>query len=205
MDKALKPAPIINKTLSNHEVYKTPILVIAGFSHNSLRMCLETIIMQPGINQEMVYVAYDEKLEEHLALITLFGFKAFKTNSSFKYTDQMEKSLNTVFEMQSLKDKKAIIVIEEELILSPDFLHFFIQLYDTFMADDSLGFISAWNPNGYNELDGNVNKVYRTKEMPGYGFMLKRSVYERTIKADYQNCCNQRYEYLFQFKPYFSN
>ncbi len=39
-------------------------------------------------------------------------------------------------------------MIEEELLVSPDFLYFFAQLYDLFMADEMLASISTWNPNG---------------------------------------------------------
>ena len=40
-----------------------------------------------------------------------------------------------------------MIVIEEELILSPDFLYFFSQVYDIFISDPQVAAISAWNPN----------------------------------------------------------
>ena len=46
-----------------------------------------------------------------------------------------------------LKDKHSIIVIEEELILSPDFLYFFSQVYDVYINDPTVSAISAWNPN----------------------------------------------------------
>jgi len=70
--------PLLNKTLEDNAIYSTPIVVIAGWkfrkrmnendrffffienslgiSHNSLRMCLETILMQPGIVAENVIV-----------------------------------------------------------------------------------------------------------------------------------------------------
>lgn len=41
----------------------------------------------------------------------------------------------------------SVIVLEEELVLSPDFLYFFTQVYDIFMNDPDLVAISAFNPN----------------------------------------------------------
>lgn len=155
-------------------------------------MSLETILMQPGINPEMVYVAYDEKLEEFPALISLFGFNVLKTSSSFKYIDQLDKALTAMFDNEHLKDRNAIIVVEEELIVSPDFLYFLMQLYDIYMVDESLATISTWNPNSYLELNGNANKAYRTQEAPGYGFLLKRSVFNKYIKGNFTNCCSER-------------
>ena len=72
VDKNLIAIPLLNKTMEDNPIYSTPILVIAGLfqlifyisfyfeilgiSHNSLRMCLETLLMQPGIRVENVVV-----------------------------------------------------------------------------------------------------------------------------------------------------
>ena len=73
VDRSLLAVPLINKTLEDNPIYTTPILVVAGsllldvvrkqfircrlgISHNSLRMCLETLLMQPGINADNVLV-----------------------------------------------------------------------------------------------------------------------------------------------------
>lgn len=144
----MNPAPIINKTLEEHPVYNTPIVVIGAMSHNSLRMTLETLIMQPGIHPELVFVCLDEKLEELASLVDLFTFQFVKIESSFNYTEIYNKALVKVFETNLVdKEKQNLIIIEEELILSPDFLYFFTQLYDTFINDPSLAAISTWNPN----------------------------------------------------------
>lgn len=117
-------------------------------SHNSLRMTLETIIMQPGIRPELVYVCLDEKLDELASLVDLFGFQFIKIKSSFNYTEILHKSLVKIFETDLIeKDKQVVIVIEEELILSPDFLYFFTQVYDIFINDANLAAVSSWNPN----------------------------------------------------------
>jgi hypothetical protein len=34
------------------------LISFEGISHNSLRMCLETVLMQPGINPENVIVCF---------------------------------------------------------------------------------------------------------------------------------------------------
>ncbi len=78
-----------------------------GISHNSLRMCLETVLMQPGINPENVIVCFvfdinkknfllnfkvaiDEKFTESLALIDLFGFRGENTSSSSTYMGKIK-------------------------------------------------------------------------------------------------------------------
>jgi hypothetical protein len=59
-------------------------------------MTLETLIMQPGINPEMVYVAVDEKLDEMNDLVQLFEFNTIRTSSSSKYMEQMDKAIQAL-------------------------------------------------------------------------------------------------------------
>jgi hypothetical protein len=78
IDRPLESIPLLNKTLEHNPIYSTPILIVAGqcllnssliiicefwfvilligLSHNSLRMCLETVLMQPGIDIDNVFV-----------------------------------------------------------------------------------------------------------------------------------------------------
>ncbi|CAF0720231.1 unnamed protein product [Brachionus calyciflorus] len=206
VDKPLNPAPIINKTLEDHPVYRTPIFVISAMSHTSLRMTLETIIMQPGIQPSQVFVCIDEKLDELLTLVDLFGFQYCKIESSFNYTEIYRKALIQAFESDLVdKQKENIIIIEEDLILSPDFLYFFTQMYDTFTKDPNLAAISSWNPNGFSQLDGSSSYVYRTNEFPGFAYMLKRSVYEKYIKNSFFECCNTRVWYDWKLKDKTTN
>ncbi len=193
VDKPLKPAPIINKTLEDHPVYNTPIYIIGGMSHNSLRMTLETVIMQPGIRPDLVYVCVDEKLTEQIGLIELFGFQYLNIKSSFSYTDVYHKSLEMIWSNNSThKDKTSAIIIEEDLILSPDFLYFFSNVYDIYIKDPNVIAISSWNYNSFLQIDGSSNYIYRTNEFPGLGFMLKKSVYEKYMAGNLKKCCSKR-------------
>ena len=46
--------------------------------------------------------------------------------------------------------QKHVIVLEEEVILAPDFLNFVAQCVDAIEKDDTLIGVSAWNDNGKN-------------------------------------------------------
>jgi hypothetical protein len=192
-DRPIEPAPIINRTLESHPVFNTPILIIGGMSHNSLRMTLETVIMQPGIKPELVFVCIDEKLYEHVNLVDLFSFNSVLLKSSFNYSEIFHKSFAQIWSNNKMDEsKQSVIVIEENLILAPDFLYFFSMVYDSFINDPNVAAISSWNPNGYAEIEGNSNYVYRTNEFPGLGFMIKRSIYEDYIENKVEQCCSER-------------
>ncbi|UJR23354.1 hypothetical protein I4U23_026366 [Adineta vaga] len=190
VDKSLSSVPLLNKTLEDNPIYSTPILVVAGISHNSLRMCLETLLMQPGILVENVLIAVDEKFSESLALIDLFGFHGEKTTSSSTYMEHYEKALKKIWERHPTKDK--VIVIEEDLILSPDFLYTLALLSETFRKDETIGGIQMWNPNSYDHVNGSLELIYRVDNLYGLGYLLRRSFYDKNIKDSFQQCCSKR-------------
>ncbi|CAM4920182.1 unnamed protein product [Rotaria socialis] len=190
VDKNLAPIGLLNKTLEDNPIYSIPILVIAGISYNSLRMCLETLLMQPGIRVENVIVAVDEKFSEPLALIDLFGFRGEKTSSSSTYMEHYEKSLNKALELYPTKD--SVIVIEEDLILSPDFLYTLALLSETFQKDETIAGIQLWNPNSYDAVNGSIDLIYRVDNLFGLGYQLKRTFYDKNMKVSFKECCSKR-------------
>ena len=134
--------------MEEHPVYNTPIVIIGGMSHNSLRMTLETVIMQPGIRNDLVYVCLDEKLIEQSGLVELFGFETIMVPSSLNYAEIYNKALEKLWSKKIIDNNKdSVIIIEEELILSPDFLYFFSQVYDSYINDPNVAAVSAWNSN----------------------------------------------------------
>ncbi|CAF1025761.1 unnamed protein product [Adineta steineri] len=190
IDKHLIAVPLLNKTLEDNPMYSTPILIIAGISHDALRMCLETILMQPGINNENVIVAIDEKFAESHQLISLFGFKSEKISNSSSYMEHYEKALKKVWEIHSNKDK--VVVIEEDLLLSPDFLYTLALLSETFRKDETIGAIQMWNPNSYDIINGSIELIYRVDQFYGLGYLLRRSFYEKNMKDSFKECCSKR-------------
>ncbi len=77
-------------------------------SHNSLRMTLETVVMQPGIKPELVFVCIDEKLDELASLVELFHFQYVRIESSYNYTEIYSKAFKKIWE-GDLIDKVIII------------------------------------------------------------------------------------------------
>merc|ERR1739848_638227 len=72
------------------------------------------------------------------------------------------------------------ILLEDDMVLSPDFLQFFEQLAPLLHADPSLWCISSWNDNGFEHLvsDKDVAKVHRSSFFPGLGWMIHKSVWQ---------------------------
>lgn len=189
VDDELKPAPLEEKGNENDEIYKTPILIIPGLDHNALARTLETTLNQPGIKLELVTVAVDEQAPDHGQLATLFKFQNISLASVARYEDKMNSAIEKFF---AQTNSKYVIVIEEEIVLTPDFLHFLSQCLPALEADDSLFGVSAFNYNGFETTSGDKTRVNRMEDFPGLAFLLKRSVYKSQMKSNMEKCCQQR-------------
>lgn len=107
----------------------------------------------------------------------------------------------------------SIIVIEEDLILSPDFLYTLALLYETYKNDDSIAGIQMWNPNckkiilksnlvelivsfclsqAYENVDGSVELIYRVDTFHGLGYLIRKTFVDKYMKDSFSTCCSKR-------------
>ncbi|CAI9732939.1 alpha-1,3-mannosyl-glycoprotein 2-beta-N-acetylglucosaminyltransferase-like isoform X2 [Octopus vulgaris] len=69
----------------------------------------------------------------------------------------------------------AVIIVEDDLDISPDFFEYFAATYPILRADPLLWCVSAWNDNGKDGMVSNdANLLYRTDFFPGLGWMMER-------------------------------
>lgn len=189
VDDKLRTVGIADKNLQGHPVFETPVIIVPGLNQNAVVRTLETTLMQPGIKQENVMVMWDEKFPEYAELATLFGFKNYSLPSSVKYMEQMGHALKESVEI--FPKATHFIVVEEELLLAPDFLSFLAQCFSTLNSDPTLLAVSAWNFNGFEKTSGNREVLYRVEEFPGLGFLAKKSAIS-TLISSIPQCCEKR-------------
>ncbi|CAF3193350.1 unnamed protein product [Rotaria socialis] len=80
---------------------------------------------------------------------------------------------------------EAVIITEDDLELSPDFLDYFQALYPLLVYDKTLWCISAWNDNGIDKkIVRDSTLLHRTDFFPGLGWLLKKTIWNE-IKANW--------------------
>ncbi|ESP00315.1 hypothetical protein LOTGIDRAFT_173279 [Lottia gigantea] len=200
VDDIITPVKILSQQLETNKIYSTPILIIPGMNHNALVRTLQTTLMQPGINTDFVTIFWDEKFPEYGELAGLFKFQNQSIPGSLRYQDQVMKAISAGLRL--FPEKDYFIVLEEDLLLTADFLNFMSQCVETLGMDESLIGVSAWNINGYDELSGNNSLMYRVEEFPGLGFMMKRSALKLLIEPqNFKTCCTHRVWIGWNVKP----
>ncbi|KAK9813769.1 hypothetical protein WJX73_008446 [Symbiochloris irregularis] len=69
------------------------------------------------------------------------------------------------------------IVIEDDMLFSPDFLTYFQATAPVLDLDPTLWCISTWNDNGLTYFNWDPQKLFRTSYFPGLGWMLRRELW----------------------------
>ena len=71
------------------------------------------------------------------------------------------------------------ILLEDDMVFSPDFVRFFAQTAWLLDADPTLWCVSSWNDNGFESLvqPADASRLFRTDFFPGLGWMLRRQLW----------------------------
>lgn len=65
-----------------------------------------------------------------------------------------------------------IIILEDDMEISPDFFSYFTETSKLLQEDESIFTISAWNDNGQRQFVKDSGSLYRTDVFPGLGWMM---------------------------------
>ena len=88
---------------------------------------------------------------------------------------------------EAAPDAPAVIIVEDDLIFSPDFLDFFEAFSPALAIDPTLWLISAWNDNGFeSKVSGaasNLGHVRRTEFFPGLGWLLPKAIWVNELST----------------------
>ncbi|DBA72905.1 TPA: hypothetical protein ACH3X2_009866 [Trebouxia sp. C0005] len=75
------------------------------------------------------------------------------------------------------KGHSHVIIVEDDMLFSPDFLHFFAATAVLLEQDPSLWCISTWNDNGLKTFDWDPMRMMRTSYFPGLGWMMRHELW----------------------------
>lgn len=89
-------------------------------------------------------------------------------------------SLSSAFDR--FRSAEAVIVIEDDLLFSPDFYEYFKFVSPILQEDSSVFAVSAWNDNGFKRRVKDVFGLRRTVFFPGLGWLLTRKLYKEELE-----------------------
>ncbi|XP_037091059.1 protein O-linked-mannose beta-1,2-N-acetylglucosaminyltransferase 1-like [Pollicipes pollicipes] len=177
------PAP--PRPFADSTRFPYPVVVLASDRPRYLYRCLASLLPNRGLDPAKLVVFSDgerREVQELLRLLNVTSHTHFaepagaalrgaasRIGSAYRYT------IRKAFELFPTADK--LVLLEEDLEVSPDFVSFFQQTHHLLDEDVSLYCISAWNDHGYRHTVGDAALLYRVGFMPGLGWMLTRSLF----------------------------
>lgn len=180
------PAPLDIKTdpLPNGEKMTLPVAIIASNRPNYLYRMIRSVLSAQGADPSKITVFIDGYFEEPLAVARLFSIRGIQhtpiSSKNARISQHYKASLTTTFNLYP--DAKFMIILEEDLDVSPDIFWYFYQLLPLLEEDQSLYCVSAWNDQGYEHTVGDPAMLYRIETMPGLGWILKRNMYKEELE-----------------------
>lgn len=172
-----------------------PIIPVLVFACNrpSIAKCLDNLVQyRPSKEQFPIIISQDcgddltketilrykdevTLIEQPDASIIQVPPKDKKFLGYYKISRHYGWALNQVFS----RGFEFVIIVEDDLNVSPDFYEYFYATYPLLRNDSSLWCVSAWNDNGKVGLieEERPDILYRTDFFPGLGWMLNRDVW----------------------------
>eukprot|EP00741_Cyanophora_paradoxa_P001725 tig00000498_g1672.t2 len=162
------------------------ILVLAYNRPHFLRRTLDSLLQLAGIERFRIHVSQDghhdgvasaakEYVQKarinHMQKDRADGHKAGHEHIAIHY----KHALDRLF--KEFKHKR-VIIVEDDMIFSPDFLPYFEQTGRLLDEDPTIWCISSWNDNGFKHLVSDNKRLFRTSYFPGLGWMLRRELWE---------------------------
>jgi len=184
-DKALDAIPVI------------PLLIICHARPVYLRRALESVFRhrknpkqfpvtasQDGDHKEVARILQEELSKGRLA--AHLRYRAPLALSSASGSLPVRKSFQRLaahylFALKAMLGEgsghEQLIVLEEDLEISPDFYAYFEATLPLLRADPCLFCVSAWNENGKPSAANDTKAIYRSDFFPGLGWMLLRPLW----------------------------
>ncbi|KAK7075879.1 hypothetical protein SK128_016411, partial [Halocaridina rubra] len=113
-----------------------------------------------------------ELLGKVLNVTVLFHQNIAKVGTKQRINQHIKFSLKSIFELYPDVDKA--IILEDDLVLSPDFISYFQQTSILLKFDPTILCINAYNYNSFPHTAHDPSRLYRAQSYPYYGWMTNR-------------------------------
>ncbi|KFP04149.1 Alpha-1,3-mannosyl-glycoprotein 2-beta-N-acetylglucosaminyltransferase, partial [Calypte anna] len=193
-----KTFPKVPPTLPHNLTHPTPpvlpVLVLAC-DRSSVRRCLDKLLLyRPSPQRFPLIVSQDCGHAETAGVISSYGSLVShlqhpdlteipvppehrKFQGYYKIARHYRWALSQIFRVFH---HRAVIVVEDDLEVAPDFFEYFQAAFPLLLDDPTLWCVSAWNDNGKEQMvdAGQAELLYRTDFFPGLGWLLLAELWD---------------------------
>lgn len=177
---------------ADHSKVDVPIVLLTCNRPALLRQTIDSLLAVRGVRKENVVVSQDGAMQEIADIANAAGLKLIQNQSGLRLrggaaTDGAARiaqhyrySLTSAFGL--FKSAPAVIVIEDDLLFSPDLYEYLQATAPILDADPTAFVVSAWSDNGFKDKVREPYALRRTDYFPGLGWLLTRRLYEEELE-----------------------
>ena len=164
------PAPVARQAA----LAKVPIVVTAGARHQYLYHTLTTLLAAPGALRQNVLVVLGDAPPSTTSLLHLLDLNFTTVAVSGRDNDKLFRYYRAVFLLleRSFPDAPAVILLDEDVEVSPDFFSFFSQTLWLLHADPSLYCINAYSATGFRGIAHDPHTLVRGRVQVEWGYAV---------------------------------
>lgn len=186
----------------SHFLESTVLLIICSHRQDYLKRALEKVIMYHPKSGIPIFISEDgyhgsmqeviDDASNHLKTtapsVNLTHvhhpyYNQPEPNGYHKLSKHFKWAINSAFQFQSTVEN--VIILEEDLIIAPDFYSYFAATSTLLNSDPSILAVSAWNDNGQNQFVKDETQLYRSDFFPGLGWMVNKRIWEEELSPNW--------------------
>ncbi|XP_050727643.1 protein O-linked-mannose beta-1,2-N-acetylglucosaminyltransferase 1-like isoform X2 [Eriocheir sinensis] len=159
------------------------VVIMASSRPHYLYRLLRQLMTQPGVTLDQIMVSVDgPEYLETIKLVNLLGLKYQIHQPEGDWTPRISRHLRfALFRALNLLSVDKFIILEEDLMLSPDFIMYMQQTSVLLDEDQSIYAVSAFSHFSYNHVAHDPTRLTRVHSFPAYGWMVKRDFLRETL------------------------
>lgn len=159
--------------------FTVPIAILSGKRTTYLYRALQSLLPNRGLNRNLITIYTQQYSRELNDLANLLNLRVHITNEESELpAGRISMNLKNaiVHSMRLFPNADKLVVLEDDLEVSPDFISYMSQTESLLDEDVTLYCVSAWNDLSYRHSSNDPTLLYRTSYFPGLGWMMKRSI-----------------------------
>lgn len=186
-------ATVENKPFKKQKIRSKPsppfvVAMICANKVDEYRSSLESLLKVRGIDNYEIIISQSGNNQQVRDVTDSFGLNTITHVDDFdidkKLAVHFQWTFNTIFEMRP--GIKGIVVVEDDLLFSPDFLEYFELTIPVLENDPTVIAISAWNDNGLKHITEDLHELRRTSFFPGLGWYLDKHIWKTLLNPDWR-------------------
>ncbi|XP_066964287.1 protein O-linked-mannose beta-1,2-N-acetylglucosaminyltransferase 1-like [Macrobrachium rosenbergii] len=157
-----------------------PIVIATARRQSKVLKQIQQLWTQAGGGNTSILLSVDGLQKSGLiGLQAVYHLNPAALRTLSRISQHIKFSIFQAFKLNPEANK--IIVLEDDLVLSPDFISYFHQTAPLLDADKTIFCINAYNYNSFLPTAIDTSRLYREEVLPAYGWMITRELAEELL------------------------